>query len=154
MKQDSPLRGMATVSFFADDLKAARTWYSELLGDEPYFQRPDEDNPAYIEFRIGDFQHELGIIDRKYAPAGASRATGGAVLFWHVDNVEQTLERLKQLGAKELEPLTKREAGFVTASVVDPFGNIIGVMYNPHYLAIAKDSDTRAGVEARANALG
>jgi hypothetical protein len=24
----------------------------------------------------------------------------------------------------------------VTASVVDPFGNIIGVMYNPHYLEI------------------
>ena len=25
---------------------------------------------------------------------------------------------------------------FVTASVVDPFGNILGVMYNPHYVEI------------------
>jgi hypothetical protein len=24
--------------------------------------------------------------------------------------------------------------GFVTATVVDPFGNILGVMHNPHYL--------------------
>lgn len=23
-----------------------------------------------------------------------------------------------------------------TASVVDPFGNVLGVMYNPHYLAV------------------
>jgi predicted enzyme related to lactoylglutathione lyase len=129
---------MATVSFFADDMKAARKWYSELLGIEPYFQRPDEDNPGYIEFRIGDYQHELGIIDRKFAPKGASAVTGGAVLFWHVDDVERVVARLKELGAKELEPLTKREAGFVTASVVDPFGNIIGVMHNPHYLDVAK----------------
>lgn len=28
------------------------------------------------------------------------------------------------------------EARFVTASVVDPFGNILGVMYNPHYLEV------------------
>jgi hypothetical protein len=24
----------------------------------------------------------------------------------------------------------------VTASVVDPFGNILGIMYNPHYLEV------------------
>jgi hypothetical protein len=26
--------------------------------------------------------------------------------------------------------------GFVTASVVDPFGNVLGVMYNRHYLGV------------------
>src|SRR5688572_17995249 len=33
----STLRGLANVSFFADDLAAARTWYTELFGVEPYF---------------------------------------------------------------------------------------------------------------------
>lgn len=28
------------------------------------------------------------------------------------------------------------EAGFVTASVIDPFGNVLGVMYNPHYVDV------------------
>jgi hypothetical protein len=28
------------------------------------------------------------------------------------------------------------EARFVAASVVDPFGNLLGVMYNPHYLEV------------------
>ncbi|HSJ61593.1 MAG TPA: hypothetical protein VK895_10195 [Jiangellaceae bacterium] len=26
--------------------------------------------------------------------------------------------------------------GFTTASVVDPFGNVLGVMYNQHYLDV------------------
>jgi predicted enzyme related to lactoylglutathione lyase len=128
------LRGMATVSYWADDLKAARRWYAELLGVEPYFERPDAENPAYVEFRIGDAQDELGIIDRKYAPSGGRAGPGGAVLYWHVDDIEATLARLKTMGATEHEPLTPREAGFITASVVDPFGNILGVMVNPHYL--------------------
>jgi hypothetical protein len=44
------------------------------------------------------------------------------------------LERLDSMGAREYEALTRRgEAWFVTASVVDPFGNVLGIMYNPHY---------------------
>jgi hypothetical protein len=40
------------------------------------------------------------------------------------------------MGAKEYEPITNRESGFITASVVDPFGNILGIKYNPHYLEV------------------
>lgn len=130
------LRGLTTVSFWADDIVAARAWYSNLLGIEPYFQRPNAETPAYIEFRLGDYQHELGIIDRKYAPPAANAGPGGVVVYWHVDDVAAVLDKVKKMGAKEYEPLTNREAGFVTASVVDPFGNILGLMYNPHYLEV------------------
>jgi len=102
----------------------------------PYFERPDAENPAYIEFRLGDYQHELGIIDTRYAPPDAAAAPGGVVAYWHVDDVAATLERLTAMGAKEYQPLTHREAGWITASVVDPFGNILGIIYNPHYLDI------------------
>jgi len=65
------LRGFATISFWAADLEAAKQWYTELLGIEPYFNRPGEDGSlGYTEFRLGDYQHELGLIDRKYAPEG------------------------------------------------------------------------------------
>jgi predicted enzyme related to lactoylglutathione lyase len=134
MTNSSILRGMTTVSFYADDMKAARTWYSELLSIEPYFQRPDAENPAYIEFRIGDYQHEFGFISSAYRPKNAAITPGGAILFWHVDDIEATFAKLKAMGATEYEPITPREAGFITASVLDPFGNILGIMYNPHYL--------------------
>src|SRR6266536_6088871 len=68
------LRGFTTVSFWAADLAAAKQWYAELLGIDPYFERP-----GYAEFRIGDYQHELGLIDSRYAPAGSARGPAGAV---------------------------------------------------------------------------
>jgi predicted enzyme related to lactoylglutathione lyase len=132
------LRGFATINFWADDLAAAVAWYTELLGVAPYFERPGPDGrPAYAEFRIGDYQAELGIIDRRYAPPGAATEPGGAVMYWHVDDLNATVQRLLSLGAKEYQPITPRgTAGFVTAAVVDPFGNVLGVMYNPHYLEV------------------
>ncbi|WP_344247895.1 VOC family protein [Actinocorallia libanotica] len=131
------LRGMATVNLWADDVEAAGRWYAELLGVEPYFKRPDGDRPAaYYEFRIGDHQAELGIIDRSFAPPGAPAAPGGAVLHWHVDDVQATLDRLLSLGAEPYMPVTERGEGFVTAAVIDPFGNVLGFMYNRHYLEV------------------
>ncbi|MFI9505180.1 VOC family protein [Nocardia sp. NPDC052566] len=132
------LRGMATVSYYADDVEAAKDWYTELLGVAPYFTVPG----GYYEFRIGDYQAELGIINRAYAPAGAHNAPGGAILNWAVDDIHAAFDRLLALGAKEYDPITERGAGtgFVTASVIDPFGNVLGIMTNPHYLEILAET--------------
>ena len=127
------LRGLTTVSFWAADLAAATQWYAALLGIDPYFARP-----GYAEFRLGDYQHELGLIDSHYAPVGSAP---GAVVYWHVDDVPATLEKLLSMGAKEHQAPTNRGAGFITASVVDPFGNILGIMYNPHYLEVLSATD-------------
>lgn len=135
MQTKHVLRGMATVNFWADDVIAARNWYANLFGVEAYYQMPNAEQPAYVEFRIGDDEDEFGIIDRKYAPKAMQPGPGGAILLWHVDDIEATMAHLKAVGATEYEPITKRgESGFVTASVIDPFGNVLGIMYNPHYL--------------------
>ncbi|MGA6161189.1 VOC family protein [Amycolatopsis magusensis] len=127
------LRGLANTSFFATDLAAAKAWYTELFGIKPYFDR----SPGYLEFRIGDYQHEFGIVNAAYAPPGVLPAQpGGAITYWHVDDLEATVTRLLDLGAQEFEPITERGPGFVTASVTDPFGNVLGVMFNQHYLDI------------------
>jgi predicted enzyme related to lactoylglutathione lyase len=134
----SMLRGLSTVNFFADDLGAAVSWYTELLGIEPYFVREIQGTPAYVEFRIGDHQHELGFIARRFAPGSVPGQTGGPVTYWHVDDVHATLERLVALGATVHEPVVERGPGFVTASVIDPFGNLLGVMFNRHYLEMLR----------------
>ena len=131
------LRGLCTVSFYADDVAAAGEWYAELLGFEPYFVRPAEGPPAYLEFRIGDSQQELGIVDSRFAAHDRSDKAGGAVIYWHVDDVEATFDKLLAMGATVHEKPVERGPGFVTASVIDPFGNILGVMHNQHYLDIA-----------------
>jgi predicted enzyme related to lactoylglutathione lyase len=129
-------RGFATISYFAADMTAAEAWYTELLGIPPYFRRELDGETAYLEYRIGDYLAELGIIHRRFAPYGAAEGPAGVIMQWHVDDLSAALDRLLTLGAKELEGITPRGDGFVTASVVDPFGNIIGIMSNPHYLKV------------------
>ncbi|MEO7021815.1 MAG: VOC family protein [Ktedonobacteraceae bacterium] len=132
MSNTHTLRGFTTISYWAADLEAARRWYAELLGIEPYFQVP-----GYCEFRIGDYQHELGLIDSKYAPFDTQAAgPAGAVIYWHVDDVNATMDRLLSMGAKQLQAPQERGEGFITASVIDPFGNVLGIMYNQHYLDV------------------
>jgi predicted enzyme related to lactoylglutathione lyase len=130
------LRGLTTVTYLADDVAAAVDWYAGLLGVEPYFSRPVEGRLAYAEFRIGDYQHELGILDRRFAAPGRPDKTGGATAYWHVDDVRASFGRLLGLGAAAHEEPIERGPGFVTASVIDPFGNLLGVMYNQHYVDV------------------
>jgi len=140
------LRGLTTVNFFADDLAEARAWYTELLGIEPYFVREVEGVPAYIEFRIGDHQAELGFINRRFAPPGSGTGDGGGSLtYWAVDDVDAAYARLLEMGAQaHLDP-REHGPGFVTASVVDPFGNVLGVMFNEHYLSVVAGHVAAAG---------
>jgi predicted enzyme related to lactoylglutathione lyase len=130
------LRGLTTITYFADDVAAARDWYAEVLGIEAYFARDADGTLAYAEFRIGDYQHELGIIDRRFAPVACTGEPAGPVAYWAVDDVEATYERLLALGAVEQDKPTERGPGFVTAIVVDPFGNPLGVMENTHYIEV------------------
>jgi predicted enzyme related to lactoylglutathione lyase len=113
-KEQADLRGLTTVRYHADDLDAAKQWYSEFLGIEPYFNRPE-----YIEFRLGDYQHELGILDRRYyqaEPSGGPRPDpAGTVVYWHVDDVAATVARLVSIGARELEAPRHFGAGFIGA---------------------------------------
>lgn len=132
-------RGISTVRFSALDLVAAGAWYTDVLGVAPYFERP-----GYLEFRVGDYGHELGIMDARYLGELGDGVTAaqpsGAVVYWHVDDLEATLARLVQLGAVRHEPVREFGEGFVAAAVADPFGNIFGVMFNQHYLDVVSGS--------------
>lgn len=127
------LRGLSTLRFHASDLDAAKRWYTELLGIAPYFERQ-----GYLEFRLGDHQHELGILDSRFrgqlSQSDAAAQAGGAVVYWHVDDLDAALTRALSLGAQVHEPTRQFGDGYVGASVLDPFGNILGLMFNRHYL--------------------
>ena len=126
-------RGLTTITYSADDVAAAGDWYAAVLGVEPYFRKDFNGALAYVEFRIGDYSHELGILDRRYIGPTPERQ-GGTVAYWAVDDVQASYDRLLELGATANQPVTEQGPGFITASVTDPFGNVLGVMFNQHYL--------------------
>jgi len=112
--------GLRTAIYPAPDLQQARKWYSELLGQPPYF-----DQPFYVGFSVGGF--ELGLV-----PEGTPSTLGPQPL-WGVQNVETAYARLIELGATPLEPVTEVGEGIKVAAVADPFGNRFGVIENPHF---------------------
>jgi len=69
----------------------------------------------------GAQQRENAAADIPPRPEGAPMFRGFATISFYAD---------------DLAPLTTRDLGFTTASVIDPFGNILGVMHNPHYLEV------------------
>jgi predicted enzyme related to lactoylglutathione lyase len=128
-------RGLAQVNLFASDVAAARDWYADALGVAPYFQQPDADAPQYVEFRLGDAGDELGIVSSDFRPPDAATGPGGVVARWHVDDAASAVDDLLARGARVWEPVVDRGEGFVTAAVLDPFGNILGLITSPQWVA-------------------
>ncbi len=130
------LRGFSALVFLVDDVAAATDWYTEFLGQAPVFTRPGPGGGiTYAKFLIGDQQGELALADGTRAPAGRAAGPGGAIVHWRVDDITATLARLEAMGAEEYTPRTSH-GPFVTAVVVDPFGNLLGLQglaATPHY---------------------
>jgi predicted enzyme related to lactoylglutathione lyase len=115
--------GVSTVRLHASDLSAARAWYSDLLGAEPYFVRDE-----YVEWQVGPHDQELGILDLKYAP---QHGQGGTVTYWQVDDVDVALAGLLARGATAAEDVRDFGGGYRGGVVRDPFGNALGIMQRP-----------------------
>ncbi|PEN14906.1 glyoxalase/bleomycin resistance/extradiol dioxygenase family protein [Longibacter salinarum] len=116
-------QGLRTTIYVVDDLDRAKAWYAEALGAEPYF-----DEPFYVGFDVGGF--ELGLLpaDERNSPGA-----GGTLTYWGVPDIEAAVERLVELGATEHDPIQDVGDGVKTATVLDPFGNVLGVIENPHF---------------------
>jgi uncharacterized damage-inducible protein DinB/predicted enzyme related to lactoylglutathione lyase len=117
--------GVSTVRLHATDLPAARAWYADLLGAEPYFVRDE-----YVEWRVGPHDHELGILDLTFAPGGSSEHSG-TVAYWQVDDVDAALADLLRRDATAHEDVRDFGGGYRGAVVKDPFGNALGIMQRP-----------------------
>jgi catechol 2,3-dioxygenase-like lactoylglutathione lyase family enzyme len=120
---ETPFLGLRTVLYPAGDLQAAKEWYTRILGFPPYF-----DEPFYVGFNVGGF--ELGL-DPNATPTAPG--AGGVVAYWGVENAERELARLLSLGAKEHSALQDVGEGIRVAAVLDPLGNVFGIIENPHF---------------------
>ena len=56
-----------------------------------------------------------------------------AVAYWGVDNADEALAKLLEFGAAANEAVQDVGGGIKVASVKDPFGNVFGIIENPHF---------------------
>src|SRR4051812_40642009 len=115
-------QGLRTAIFKVSDLDKAKAWYSEVLGFAPYF-----DEPFYVGYSVGGF--ELGL-----DPDMTDVARGNNhIAYWGVENAEAACSRLSALDIEPHEPIQEVGGGIKVATFKDPFGNIFGLIENPHF---------------------
>jgi predicted enzyme related to lactoylglutathione lyase len=114
------IQGLRTVIYPVTDLAKGKEWYSQVLGQAPYF-----DQPYYVGYSVGGF--ELGLI-----PDGAP-GSQGSIAYWGVGDAEQEIARLVALEARVHEKVKDVGEGIKVGAVTDPFGNVFGIIENPNF---------------------
>ncbi len=114
------LQGLRTVIYPSPDLEAAKAWWTEVLGEPPYF-----DEPFYVGFNVCDY--ELGLL-----PDGD--AEDGPLVYWGVEDMQAAFDEAIEAGAGIYEAPSDVGDGIITGSVISPQGTVIGFIFNPHSL--------------------
>ena len=116
--------GLRTVTYHVPDLQRAKAWYSTAFGVQPYF-----DEPFYVGFNIGGYELGLDPDTKRVAPG-----PGGAVAYWGVPDVDAAVAHFTKAGASLESPVQDVGGDIRVATVADPFGNLVGLIENPHFV--------------------
>ena len=115
--------GLRTAIYYVGNLDRAKERYGLVLGIRPYF-----DEPFYVSFNVGGF--ELGLQpDGPNVPC----ASTGVIAYWGVDDANAAVGRLLELGATEHSGVQDVGDDIRVATVLDPYGNVLGIIENPHF---------------------
>ena len=125
--------GLRTLIFEVADLDAAKLFYAKVLGKNAYF-----DEPFYVGFDVAGY--ELGLRPRE---GDQQPGVGGATAYLGVHDVDAETARLVSLGATVREAPSDVGEGVRVAALVDPFGNVLGLIQNlsfaPRLVSAAAD---------------
>ena len=114
--------GLRTTIYKVSNLEEATKWYSEVFGVQPYFKEP-----FYVGFNIAGY--ELGLL-----PEEESKTKRDNVMsYWGVEDIHKTHADVLQKGAKSHEEPTNVGGELMVASVIDPWNNVVGFIYNPYF---------------------
>ena len=112
--------GLRTVIYAAPNLTETKEWYTKAFGIAPYF-----DEPFYVGFNIGGY--ELGL------DPDLSLAEGSTITYWGVETIDISVQQLLDLGATLHTEIQEVGGGVKVAAIHDPFGNVVGLIENPHF---------------------
>jgi len=120
----SHFKALMTATYPVNDLARAKAWYAQVTGVAPYF-----DQPFYVGFNVAGY--ELGLMPAE--PPAHVPGTNGAVAFWGVDDIAAAHARIVALGARELAAIQDVGEGIRVSTLLDPDGNVLGLIENPHF---------------------
>ena len=122
-KNESLMLGLRTTIYKVEDLAKAKEWYSMAFGTQPYF-----DEHFYVGFNIKGY--ELGLLPEEKQ---TNQKADCIMSYWGVEDIQKVYYHLIELGATEHEKPTNVGGELMVASVLDPWKNVIGIIYNPEF---------------------
>jgi predicted enzyme related to lactoylglutathione lyase len=115
--------GLRTVVYYVSDIDKAKEFYNSALSITPYF-----DSPYYVGYNVAGYELGLHPGENHKAPQNT-----GAISYWGVENISVALKHLLEIGATLEKDIEDVGEGIKVASVLDPFGNVFGIIENPHF---------------------
>lgn len=115
--------GLRTAIYKVANINTATKWYSDVFLTQPYF-----DEPFYVGFNIGGYELGLQPEEEEVHTKAESVLT-----YWGVEDIEAEYQRFLDLGAVPHNEPENVGGEIMVASVKDPWGNIIGLIYNPEF---------------------
>ncbi|MAY22776.1 MAG: glyoxalase/bleomycin resistance/extradiol dioxygenase family protein [Flavobacteriaceae bacterium] len=112
--------GLRTTIYKVNDLAKAKVWYEKAFETTPYF-----DEPFYVGFNIQGY--ELGLLPDE------SQKGENVLSYWGVADIQTTFQHLLAIGATPHEAPHNVGGEIEVATVKDPWENLIGIIYNPHF---------------------
>jgi predicted enzyme related to lactoylglutathione lyase len=113
------LKDVTLITYMVADLTAAKRFFGELIGADPY-----ADTPRYVGYKSGDM--EIGLV-----PGGGKREPGG-LAYWTVSDIAASVKALVAAGGTVVQEITDVAYGLLVASVKDPNGAIVGLRQFPN----------------------
>lgn len=115
-KEPTMTEGVKTIMFPVTDVAKAKALFGPLAGVQPYM-----DEAYYVGFNIGgqDIGLDLG---------GHRKGMSGPVAYWHVEDIEASLQALLDAGAVPDRKVRDVGGGKLIATVKDTDGNVIGLL--------------------------
>lgn len=118
-----PLLGLRTTIYRVGDMARAKAWYAAAFDVKPYFEAE-----PYIGFNVAGY--ELGLMQDE---TPESPKTENVLTYWGVEDITAAMSHFQSLGATLHEAPMNVGGEIVTASVTDPWGNVIGLIFNPEF---------------------
>ena len=100
------------------------TLTAPFAGVHGWYYQNQSIKPVTVRLRLSGFYTLI--------PDGQPGATGSAA-YWGVPDAAAELARLLELGAELRDDVQEVGEGIKVAAVLDPFGNVFGIIENPHF---------------------
>lgn len=111
------IKSFSTIRLSVRSVSQSCEWYCTLFDVEPI-----ERSEKFASLKIGGANFDVSLADQL-----SPLSTGGSIGYWLVDDLDDLLVKVKELGGSVYRgPLNVSEIQRTIVQIKDPFGNVVG----------------------------